>query len=377
MNMNSKTSSGIAPWIIGGLVLLATISLFIGLKPILMPFAAAGVLAYILNPLVVKLHSLKISRSLAAMLVMFLGLSVIVILLLIVIPMLINLLDSIYEKLPAFLDWVHHSLVPWLNQTFHIRIRWDADYMSKYVAQWIQTHNASIKDAASKVLPVVWQHSSGMVEWVTNLLLLPFLLYYFLLDWNRWTSGIRHLIPRRALPTYNRIATNMDTVLGEFLRGELLVMVIMGMVYGLGLALVGLESGFAIGMVAGLLVFVPYLGAFTGLLLATLAALLQFDGWTGLLLVWGVFAIGQFLESFFVTPKIVGDRIGLSPFWVIFSLMAFGQLLGFVGMLLALPLAAICLVLIREGTQAYWRSEYFRKLPENSIIKDEKTQQDR
>lgn len=106
MNMNSKTSSGIAPWIIGGLVLLATISLFIGLKPILMPFAAAGVLAYILNPLVVKLHSLKLSRSLAAMLVMFLGLSVIVILLLIVIPMLINLLDSIYEKLPAFLDWV-------------------------------------------------------------------------------------------------------------------------------------------------------------------------------------------------------------------------------------------------------------------------------
>ncbi|WP_373885719.1 AI-2E family transporter [Snodgrassella alvi] len=371
--MNSKKHSNITPWIIGGLVLLVTIGLFIGLKPILMPFAAAGVLAYILNPLVEKLHRLKISRSVAAMLVMLLGLSVIVILLLIVIPMLINLIDNIYAKLPDFLNWVHYKLVPWLNQTFHIRIRWDMDYISRYVAQWIQTHNASIKDAASKVLPMVWQHGSGMVEWITNLLLLPFLLYYFLLDWNRWTSGIRHLIPRRALPTYNRIATNMDTVLGAFLRGELLVMVIMGMVYGLGLALVGLESGFAIGMVAGLLVFVPYLGAFTGLLLATLAALLQFDGWTGLLMVWGVFAVGQFLESFFITPKIVGDRIGLSPFWVIFSLMAFGQLLGFVGMLLALPLAAVCLVLIQEGTQAYWRSDYFRQLPENAIIKDEKT----
>ncbi|WP_371807079.1 AI-2E family transporter [Snodgrassella communis] len=371
--MNSKKPSNITPWVIGGLILLVTIGLFIGLKPILMPFAAAGVLAYILNPLVEKLHRLKISRSVAAMLVMLLGLSVIVMLLLIVVPMLINLFDSIYAKLPDFLNWVHHKLLPRLNQTFHIRIRWDMDYISRYVAQWIQTHNASIKDAASKVLPMVWQHGSGMVEWITNLLLLPFLLYYFLLDWNRWTSGIRHLIPRRALPTYNRIATNMDTVLGAFLRGELLVMVIMGMVYGLGLALVGLESGFAIGMVAGLLVFIPYLGAFTGLLLATLAALLQFDGWTGLLMVWGVFAVGQFLESFFVTPKIVGDRIGLSPFWVIFSLMAFGQLLGFVGMLLALPLAAVCLVLIQEGTQAYWRSDYFRQLPENAIIKDEKT----
>jgi predicted PurR-regulated permease PerM len=372
MNINSKKPSNITPWIIGGLILLVTIGLFIGLKPILMPFAAAGVLAYILNPLVEKLHRLKISRSVAAMLVMLLGLSVIVMLLLIVVPMLINLFDNIYAKLPDFLNWVHHKLLPWLNQTFHIRIRWDMDYMSRYVGEWIQTHNASIKDAASKVLPMVWEHGSGMVEWITNLLLLPFLLYYFLLDWNRWTSGIRHLIPRRALPTYNRIATNMDTVLGAFLRGELLVMVIMGLVYGLGLALVGLESGFAIGMVAGLLVFVPYLGAFTGLLLATLAALLQFDGWTGLLMVWGVFAVGQFLESFFVTPKIVGDRIGLSPFWVIFSLMAFGQLLGFVGMLLALPLAAVCLVLIQEGTQAYWRSDYFCRLPENAIIKEDK-----
>lgn len=371
MKLNTKKSSSITPWIVGGLVLILTICLFIGLKSILMPFAAAGVLAYILNPIVEKLTKHKIPRTTAAMLVMLLGLSVIIILLLIVIPMLINLVDSIYEKLPDGINWIHLKLLPWLNQTFHINIRWDADYMMRMVTQWIKSEDVNIKDAASKVLPVVWQQGSGFVEWVTNLMLFPFLLYYFLLDWSRWTVGISDMIPRRILPTYQRIMTSMDTILGAFLRGELLVMIIMGLVYGIGLALVGLQSGFAIGMIAGLLVFIPYLGAFTGLLLATLAALLQFHGWTGLFMVWGVFAIGQFLESFFVTPKIVGDRIGLSPFWVIFSLMAFGQLLGFVGMLLALPLAAICLVLVREGTQAYKNSHYYRQQPDNAIIRNE------
>ncbi len=164
------------------------------------------------------------------------------------------------------------------------------------------------------------------------------------------------------MATYSRIAGKLNRVLGEFLRGQLMVMIIMGLLYGLGLMTVGLTSGFAIGMVAGILVFVPYLGAFTGLLLATLAAVLQFGSWWGVLSVWVVFGVGQFLESFFITPKIVGDRIGLSPFWVIFSLMAFGSLLGFVGMLVALPLAAICLVLLDEGKTVYLKSQFYRKI---------------
>jgi hypothetical protein len=168
------------------------------------------------------------------------------------------------------------------------------------------------------------------------------------------------LVPRRFIETYTRISGNMDEVLGEFLRGQLMVMMIMGLVYGLGLMLVGLDSGFAIGMIAGILVFIPYLGAFTGLLLATVAALLQYGSWQGLLMVWAVFGVGQFLESFFITPKIVGDRIGLSPFWVIFSLMAFGQLMGFVGMLAGLPLAAVTLVLLREGASAYFGSRFYK-----------------
>ncbi|MDO5059617.1 MAG: AI-2E family transporter, partial [Neisseria sp.] len=170
----------------------------------------------------------------------------------------------------------------------------------------------------------------------------------------------RKMIPRRFVDTYVRISTEIDEVLSEFLRGQLMVMLIMGLFYGVGLMLVRLDSGFAIGMIAGLLVFIPYLGAFTGLLLATIAAMLQFPSWHDWVWVWAVFGIGQLLESFVVTPKIVGDRIGLSPFWVIFSLMAFGQLLGFVGMLAGLPLAAVSLVLLREGSQAYFNSRFYR-----------------
>ncbi|MDF7675714.1 AI-2E family transporter [Neisseriaceae bacterium ESL0693] len=350
-------------WLIGFVVLAVALGLFIGLRPILMPFVVAGILAYIFNPLVLKLCRLGLPRGLAAMLVMFLGLILLVILALIIIPMLITQIDNISSRLPVMLDWLHYQLIPWLNHTLHIRINWNVDSAVQYVTQWIETHNGSVKDAASKMVPILLQHGGDMVVWVSNLVLLPLLLYYFLLDWNRWAQGISSMMPRRMLPAYTRITTNMDKVLSQFLHGQLLVMIIMGIVYGTGLALIGLNSGFAIGMIAGLLVFVPYLGAFTGLLLATLAALLQLDGWTQLFLVWGIFAIGQFTESFFVTPKIVGDRIGLSPFWVIFSLMAFGQLLGFVGMLLALPLAAISQVLVHESTAAYKRSNYYLKPP--------------
>ena len=209
-------------------------------------------------------------------------------------------------------------------------------------------------------MPTLMRQSGNVISGMSNLILLPLLLYYFLLDWKRWSYGISALVPRRFIDTYTRITSNMDEILGEFLRGQLMVMLIMGLVYGVGLMLVGLDSGFAIGMIAGILVFIPYLGAFTGLLLATVAALLQFSTWNGLIMVWVVFAIGQFLESFIVTPKIVGDRIGLSPFWVIFSLMAFGQLMGFVGMLAGLPLAAVTLVLLREGVNAYFHSRFYK-----------------
>ena len=345
------------PWIIAIAVIGSFLFAVYHLSEILTPFIIAAVLAYILNPLVCKIEKLGINRSRASMWVMLFTFLLIVALLLVIIPMLVEQFNLIIERIPKLVDYVQTKVLPWFNQKFdkHIVLN------EKTITTWLRTNTTAIQGNLQKALPAVMQSGGALATGLSNLILLPLLLYYFLLDWSDWENGFRTMIPRRYLDSYNRIASNMDTVLGEFLRGQLLVMLIMGVLYGTGLMLTGLDSGFAIGMVAGILVFVPYLGAFTGLLLASLAAVLQFNTWSGLFMVWGVFAVGQLLESFLITPKIVGDRIGLSPFWVIFSLMAFGQLFGFVGMLIALPLAACCLILLQEGKSFYLNSRFYQR----------------
>ena len=355
--MYQKKTRGIRPWMAGVAVLAVVVWLFYALGNILTPFIVTAVLAYILNPLVEKLRDKGMKRGLAAMLVMIFSLVLILALTLVIVPMLVNQFNNMVARLPQIVDFVQNKVLPWINMLLGGHLTLD----TPSIVAWLQSHTGSVRDALQRIMPTLMKQGVTVVLGVTNLFLLPFLLYYFLLDWQRWAHGIRAMVPRRYVATYQRISGNMDKVLGEFLRGQLMVMLIMGLIYGFGLMFVGLDSGFAIGMIAGILVFVPYLGAFTGLLLATLAALLQFGSWQGLLMVWGVFAIGQFLESFFITPQIVGDRIGLSPFWVIFSLMAFGQLMGFVGMLVGLPLAAVTLVLLREGVDAYFKSGFYRQ----------------
>ncbi|MDO4998208.1 MAG: AI-2E family transporter [Neisseria sp.] len=353
--MNQKKSW--KPWLIAALVLSAAALLLYLLGNVLTPFIIAAVLAYILNPLVEYLQQHKMSRVLASMLVMLLALAVLLALLLIMIPMVFTQFQNLSAKLPALADFMQNKVLP------HIKVWLGDDVLSDpaVLMDWLKNHLGSVQQSVSNVAQAVVKRGGEVALGLSNVILLPLLLYYFLLDWSRWAAGVYKMIPRRFIDTYKRVTREIDEVLSEFLRGQLMVMLIMGVFYGLGLVLVGLDSGFAIGMIAGLLVFVPYLGAFTGLLLASLAAILQYDTWHGLLWVWAVFGLGQLLESFIITPKIVGDRIGLSPFWVIFSLMAFGQLLGFVGMLAGLPLAAVCLVLIREACQAYFGSDFYQQ----------------
>ena len=354
--MYQKKARGAKPWIIMACVIATFIWLLYALGDVLTPFIVAAVLAYVLNPLVEWLQLKRIRRAPASMIIMALALLILLSLVLIIVPMLLNQFNNLAERLPQIVGFVQNKPLPWLNSVSGDYIQIDQES----IIAWLQSHTDELSNTLKEWIPTLMRQSGNVISGVSNLVLLPLLLYYFLLDWKRWSSGISKLVPRRFIETYTRISGNMDEVLGEFLRGQLMVMMIMGLVYGLGLMLVGLDSGFAIGMIAGILVFIPYLGAFTGLLLATIAALLQYGSWQGLLMVWAVFGVGQFLESFFITPKIVGDRIGLSPFWVIFSLMAFGQLMGFVGMLAGLPLAAVTLVLLREGASAYFGSHFYK-----------------
>ena len=344
-------------WIIGSLVFLVVMVLLYSLRTILTPFIAAAILAYILNPLVNKLTNAKIGRGLAAVLVTLLAIAIVVGLILFIIPMMVQQAEAAWQRVPDMVNYVQHQLIPWINQTFHTHLSLNGQVVTQYVAQ----NSEEIRSGLSKLMPFLANKGTSLMLMAANLFLLPILLYYFLADWPRWAEGTRRLIPRRYLEQVLRIGGEIDKTLSEYLRGQLLVMIIVGLIYGGGLALVGLDSGFAIGMLAGMLVVIPYLGAFIGMLLATLAALLQFGTLGGLASVWSVFLVGQMLESYVITPRLVGERIGLSALWVIFALMAFGQLLGFVGMLLALPMAAICLVLLRELTQHYFNSPYYQR----------------
>lgn len=325
------------------------------LSPILTPFMLAGVIAYICNPLVTRMAARKISRTLGTLLVMALLLGVFVALTLTMLPLFEKEVARLIERTPAYLETIKNSLVPWLETSLGISLQLDIAMLKQALAQ----HWQSAGGIAAKLVPSLTSGGMAIVEFFMNLLLVPVVLFYLLRDWDGLVRRIDEMIPRRWYEQTHTLACETDHVLAEFLRGQLAVMLLMSVCYVTGLWLVGLEFALPIGLLAGLLVFVPYLGAAVGLILATLAALMQFQGWGGLIPVWAVFAIGQLLEGMIVTPWLVGNRIGLHPVMVIFALLAFGQLFGFFGILLALPASAALLVWLRHARARYLQSDLY------------------
>jgi predicted PurR-regulated permease PerM len=198
-----------------------------------------------------------------------------------------------------------------------------------------------------------------LLAWVANLVLLPVLIFYLLRDWDLLIERVRELLPRAVEPTISRLARQADEVLGAFLRGQLSVMIALGAIYSAGLMMVGIDLGLLIGMVAGLISFIPYLGAIVGVGAGVVAALVQYGDLWHVLLVLVVFGVGQTVESFLLTPWLVGDKIGLHPVAVIFAIMAGGQLFGFLGVLLALPVAAVAMVGLRYLHERYTTSALY------------------
>lgn len=306
------------------------------LTPMLSPFVAGAVLAYIVAPLVDWLEHRRVGRTLGTLLVIVLLMLALACLLVLIVPMLINQGQALSLRLPGLVDWAENTLSPWLRDTWGMTWHFDAATLKRELT----SNLGALRGMLARAAPLITDQGLALFGYLSNLLLLPLVLFYLVRDWQQFTRPLARLIPRRWYRDLGMLGDEIDDMLGQFLRGQLAVMLIMAGVYGGGLWLVGLESGFAIGVVAGLLVFIPYVGAAIGLTLATLAALLQFGGLGGLLLVWLVFMIGQLLESMFITPKLVGERIGLHPLVVIFALLAFGQLFGFVGVMMALPVSA-------------------------------------
>lgn len=340
-------------------------SLFIGLallllyllSPILMPFVAAAILAYICNPLVLRLCALKLPRTLAVVLVMAGLLLLFAGLLLIMLPLLEKEISLFVARLPGFVEVLHIRLLPKLQQWFGADLQWDGTALKSL----LMSHWQSAGGVAGKLLPWLSSSSGAILEIAMNLLLIPVAMFYLLRDWDELAVKLDQLIPRHWHNRVREIGSEVDGVLAEFLRGQIFVMLLMSAYYSVALWLAGLEFALPIGIVAGMLVFIPYLGMITGLLLATLAAVMQFTEFSSVAWVWAAFGAGQMLEGMLVTPWLVGERIGLHPLAVIFALMAFGQLFGFFGILLALPLSAILLVGLRRGKIWYLSSTMYSK----------------
>ena len=339
------------------------------LAPVLMPFAIAGMLAYLGDPLADRLERMGLNRMWAATIVFVVLLVAAVGVLLLLIPLIARQVENLVNNLPRYADWGQDVAWPWLQA----RLNLDPHlFDSESLLNAIKAHIGSIGGVASVVLGKVSRSGVGIAMWLTNLVLIPVVAFYLLRDWDRLVSTIDGMLPRSIQPTIARLAQESDNILGAFVRGQLLVMLALGVFYGAGLELMGLSVGLLIGMVAGLLSFVPYLGFIIGFVAAIIAALVQFGDWTHVLLVCGVFVVGQMLEGYVLVPKLVGDKIGLHPVAVIFAVLAGGYLFGFLGVLLALPAASVILVLLRYLVERYRMSELYNEAgPDDPVLAKE------
>ena len=334
------------------------------LAPVLTPFVVACVLAYALTPLVDWIDNLargRVPRLLAVVVVELLFILAALGIVLLIVPILVKELPLMREQLPVLMDTVNAAVKPWFKQ-WGIRVTLDGASIKAFAVKYL---SANVDDALTSVLASLKIGGSVAFALIGNAILIPVALFYLLMDWSRFMTQLHALIPLRLHATCDRFLSDADAVLGQYLRGQLLVMLLLALYYSIGLALFGLDLAWPIGIFTGLAVFVPYLGFGLGLVLATLAGLLEFSSVAGgvthaLVMVAVVYGSGQIIEGFFLTPRLVGERIGLHPLAVIFALLAFGQLFGFVGVLVALPVSAVLLVAMRRAKATYHASQLYQ-----------------
>jgi predicted PurR-regulated permease PerM len=329
------------------------------LAPVLTPFVVSMTLAYLGDPLTDRLERYRLSRTLAVTVVFLTMTLVFVLILLWLIPQMERQLESFIDSLPAYAQFLNETAIPWLNRRFDLDIK---PFDTQSIVDMIKSHWQTAGGAAKSLLSSL-SHSGGVVlGWLMNLLLIPVVTFYLLRDWDSLISRLHALVPRRIAPTVAKLTSEFDTVLSAFLRGQFYVMLALGGIYSVGLGLVGLDLALLIGMTSGLLSFVPYLGTAVGIFSASLAALLQFQDAVHLIWVLAVFSVGQMLEGMVLTPLLVGDKIGLHPVAVIFAIMVGGQLFGFMGILLALPVASMVMVMLRHAHEWYKDSKFYSQV---------------
>lgn len=349
-NFGEKSNFGI--WLVLFILFCATVYI---LRSVLLPFVLGIILGYLFDPLATKFEKLKISRTWATILVFL-------IVILVAVPVVVLLLGVIEDQLSIFI-----SAAPKYISSFIQKIEPILQSLKEYIPA-LETEN--LKSMLSQnmshtftfgagLLQGLFKNSMAIVNVLSLLLITPVVAFYMLRDWDVFTKKVDNLLPRRSKKEIRSIFNQIDKALSGFLRGQVSVCVILGIYYALGLKIVGLELGALIGFIAGLISFIPYVGSITGFVLSMLLSFSQFNDWEHIVAVVGVFLVGQFLEGNFLTPKLVGDKVGLHPVWVMFALLAGGVLLGFLGLMIAVPVAAVVGILIRFVLQKYKKSRLY------------------
>lgn len=328
------------------------------LGPILTPFLVAAVLAYLGDPLADQLERWRFKRLWAVVTVFAGFIGIFAIIILVLIPLLAEQINNIIKNIPNYVNWFQHTILARLpsEMTLHEQT---IDVSS--LQNFLREHVSNFSSFANHMLGTLKGPLGVITTWITYLFLIPVVAFYMLRDWDKMIAGIRALIPRKYKETACDLARKSDYVLGGFLRGQLMVMLGLGIIYAIGLTVVGLDMGIVIGLFAGLVSFVPYLGLIVGIAIAGVMSIVQFQDWLHPLGVVITFIVAQTIEGTILTPKFVGDRTGLHPIAVLFSVLAGGQLFGFMGILLALPAAAVINVFIGYCKENYLQSDVYRE----------------
>ncbi len=332
---------------------LLTFLVFAGLlwllKDMLLPFVAGLALAYLQAPLADRLERLGVSRTIAALLIVIVVMLVLIAILLLVLPLLIQQLVQLASSLPDQVARVREVLTEWLNWLQAGESTMTLSDLVKQATAWLTSFAYSL-----------WSGGKALVSFASILIIMPIVTFYLIADWHAMLEILDSWIPVRRREDVRGIARDIDAAISGFVRGQLLVCLLLGLYYAIALSIIGLHFALVIGVIAGLITFVPYIGSLTGLMIGTSVAIAQFwPDWKWIAGVVAIFLFGQFVEGNIIAPKLVGERVGLHPVWIIFAMFAFGYLFGFVGLLLAVPIAAAIAVLFRFGLKRYLASPLY------------------
>jgi predicted PurR-regulated permease PerM len=345
------------------LTLVVGIAVLWVLREILLPFVAGMALAYLLDPLANRLERMGVNRLAATLVIIGAVVLVFVLLLLIFVPILIGQLGAFIDKLPGYVSRLQTLAMDpnreWLRKIVGDGVT-DAQIsdLVKQGAGWITTFAKSL-----------WTGGQALLSVFSLVVITPVVAFYLLYDWNRMVATVDNWIPLQHRDVVRGLAKEMDDAIAGFVRGQTGVCLILGSFYAVSLTFAGLAFGLLIGLASGIITFIPYVGSMTGLVLAAGVAIAQFwPEYTPILVVLGIFFVGQFIEGYVLAPKLVGESVGLHPVWLMFALFAFGALFGFVGLLIAVPLAAVIGVLLRFALRRYLESPLYTGLPAGGAV---------